>query len=161
MLRIRIAVAWRLEYDDVLYTIPVPVRGFGRGPATRGRARGDGERERGGPGLALLGESVGVRAGERGLYGCGWAGESDGVDRCPGVLCEALPVKRGIEMVRGREDCTADGIPLPNCGRPVMPPNSEGGRDRRDMLDCGRRSGRGTPVDVVLPADCVDEPELE
>lgn len=71
MLRMRIAVAWRLEYDDVLYIMPVPVRGFGRGPATRGRARGDGERESGAPGLGLLGEgeSVGVRAGERGLYG--------------------------------------------------------------------------------------------
>lgn len=67
MLRMRMAVAWRLEYDDVLYIMPVPVRGFGRGPATRGRARGDGERER--AGLGLLGESVGERVGERGLYG--------------------------------------------------------------------------------------------
>ncbi|EPS96184.1 hypothetical protein FOMPIDRAFT_1025468 [Fomitopsis schrenkii] len=69
MLRMRIAVAWRLEYDDVLYIIPVPVRGFGLGPATRGRARGDGEREGGVPGLGLAGESVGVRNGERGLHG--------------------------------------------------------------------------------------------
>ena len=70
-------------------------------------------------------------------------------------------MKRGIEMVRGRDVCIADGSPLPNCGRLVMLPNSEGGRDRREMLDCGRRRGRGTPVDVVLPADCVDDPELE
>lgn len=70
-------------------------------------------------------------------------------------------MKRGIEIVRGREVFMADGRPLPRCGRPVMVPNSEGGRDKRDTLDCGSCSGRGTPVDVVLPADCVDDPELE
>lgn len=34
MLRIRIAAPCKLEYELVRYTMPVPVRGLGRGPTT-------------------------------------------------------------------------------------------------------------------------------
>lgn len=94
------------------YIIPVPVRGFGLGPATNGLARGDGERGgRDVPGLALRGESVGVRVGERGVYGC--CVDTEGWGICP-VLCDILPVDRDIEMVRARAGSAREGLPFPN-----------------------------------------------
>lgn len=94
----RIAVSCRLEYDEpVRYAIPVPVLGFGRGPATAacGRKRGD-----------AGGEAVGD-TGVAGIPDLSGVGGSDDPDP------KALTMLRGTGLCAGAfGDFGTDGADL-------------------------------------------------